>query len=136
MTTDQATAKARSLTDLGLEHLRLEWRRLYGAPPKLRSVELLRFILAWRIQSDAMGGLDDASKAALKRKAASRRGPALAVGTVLTREWRGVKHAVEILEGGVRYGGERYASLSEVARHITGSRWNGPRFFGLREGGA
>lgn len=128
---DDVTAQVRSLSGLGLAELRDEWRRLYGAPPKLRSVELLRRLLAWRIQADVAGGLDDAASAALKRKS-SARGPGPAVRATLAREWRGVRHEVEIVEGAVRYQGERYASLSQVARLITGSRWNGPRFFGLR----
>ena len=130
---DDVTAKVRSLADMDLGQLREEWRRRYGAPPKLRSVDLLARLLAWRIQADAAGGLDATVKAALKRRAAVPRGPALVPGMILAREWRGVRHQVEIVEGGVRYGAERYASLSEVARLITGARWNGPRFFGLRD---
>ena len=57
----------------------------------------------------------------------------LSEGTVITREWKGVRHEVEIADGGFIYRGERWKSLSEVARTITGTRWNGPRFFGLRE---
>jgi hypothetical protein len=72
------------------------------------------------------------TKAELQRRGVSRRGADLPVGTKLTREWRGVRYEVETVERGVAYAGERYASLSEVARLITGSRWNGPRFFGLR----
>ena len=52
----------------------------------------------------------------------------------LVREWKGLRHEVEVTDDGVLYRGERYASLSEVARVITGVRWNGPRFFGLRGG--
>ena len=53
-------------------------------------------------------------------------------GSRLAREWRGVRHDVEVVEEGILYRGKVYSSLSEVARHITGVRWNGPRFFGLR----
>ena len=53
-------------------------------------------------------------------------------GTRLTREWKGVSHEVEVIRDGYIHAGARYRSLSEVARTITGSRWNGPRFFGLR----
>jgi hypothetical protein len=61
----------------------------------------------------------------------------LQAGVRLAREWRGVRHEVEVLEGGViLYQGSRYDSLSSVARAITGVRWNGPRFFGLRPIGA
>ena len=129
--TDTVTERVRALAALTLPELRDEWRRLYGAPPRLRSVELLRYLLAWRIQADADGGLSETVTAALKRKTLVR-SPSLATGATLAREWRGVRHEVEIIEGGVLYRDERYASLSEVARLITGSRWNGPRFFGLR----
>ena len=53
-------------------------------------------------------------------------------GTTLLREWHGVPHCLTVLEDGVQFGGERYRSLSEVARKITGSRWSGPLFFGLK----
>jgi hypothetical protein len=53
-------------------------------------------------------------------------------GTILVREWQGIAHRVTMLDCGVSFKGKRYRSLSEVAREITGSRWSGPRFFGLR----
>ncbi len=56
-------------------------------------------------------------------------------GTTLLREWHGVQHRLTVLEDGVQFGGERYRSLSEVARKITGSRWSGPLFFGLKSAG-
>jgi hypothetical protein len=58
--------------------------------------------------------------------------PHAPAGTVLVREWHGVGHQVRVLEEGVLYRGERYRSLSEIARLITGTRWSGPRFFGLK----
>lgn len=116
-----------------LQELRQEWGRRYGAAPRLRSADLLRRILAWRMQAAAEGGLDRSTRGMLAGKAA---GPEnlLSAGTVITREWKGERHDVEIAEGGFIYCGERWNSLSEVARAITGTRWNGPRFFGLREG--
>jgi hypothetical protein len=56
-------------------------------------------------------------------------------GTILLREWQGVTHRVTVVEGGAIYRGEKYRSLSEVARLITGARWSGPRFFGLKADG-
>ena len=129
----EVTAQVRALAGLSLDNLRLEWRRLYGAPPRLRSPELFAQLLAWRVQSEAAGGLDEATKQALRRKGAVGRSLELQVGTKLAREWRGVRHEVQVVEDGFEYAGERYPSLSEVARLITGSRWSGPRFFGLRE---
>lgn len=127
---DTITEEVRALEALGLEGLRAEWRRRYGQPPLLRSPDLLRRNLAWRIQADAFGGLSEWSLRALRSK-----GPMhapIATGTRLAREWRGRRHEVEVAPTGVVYKGRTYASLSEVARLITGVRWNGPRFFGLR----
>ena len=127
----QLEAYLAGLERLDLEGLRAEWRRRYGAAPKLRSCDLLRRIIAWRVQAAALGGH------ALKTKQALRKGAGLRAnlpsGARLTREWQGVAHDVEVVEGGYRYGDIVYASLSEVAREITGVRWNGPRFFGLRK---
>jgi len=115
-----------------LRELRSEWEQRYGAVPKLRSADLLRRMLAWRIQSAADGGFDRATRKLLTGGTA---GPEvlLSEGTVITREWKGDRHEVEVTEGGFIYRGERWKSLSEVARTITGTRWNGPRFFGLRD---
>ena len=115
-----------------LQELRTEWEQRFGAVPRLRSPDLLRRILAWRIQTASRGGLDPVTRRLLAGNAA---GPELLLseGTVITREWKGHRHEVEVAEGGFIYRGERWKSLSEVARAITGTRWNGPRFFGLRE---
>jgi len=88
-------------------------------------------MVAWRIQSEALGGLDDDTRRRLRRSSMPRlAGPPC--GTRLTREFRGVLHHVEVREDGIFYAGQRFRSLSEVANLITGSHWNGPRFFGLR----
>lgn len=122
------------LERLGLEELRSLWRSRYGAPPALRSPELLRLMLAWRIQSQDEGGLDRDLKLALRRPAAKRSGPEPVPGARLVREWQGRPHEVVVMtDGGFLYRGERFGSLSEIARKITGVRWNGPRFFGLRK---
>lgn len=60
-------------------------------------------------------------------------GPQLKPGASLIKEWRGVRHEVRVLEEGFSYQGQRFSSLSEVAQHITGTRWNGKVFFGLKE---
>lgn len=122
-----------ALQDMGLEALRDQWRARYGAPPKLRSVELLGLMLAWRIQAAREGGLDGETRRALRRPAPKRAAPPPADGTRLVRAWQGLEHEVIVMsDGGFLYRGERRKSLSEVARLITGVRWNGPRFFGLR----
>ena len=122
----------RRLQAADLRELRSEWEQRYCAAPRLRSPDLLRRLLVWRIQVAEEGGLDRMTRRLLSGGAA---GPEalLSEGTVITREWKGVRHEVEIADGGFIYRGERWKSLSEVARTITGTRWNGPRFFGLRE---
>ena len=115
-----------------LEGLRDEWRRRYGAPPRLRSKTLLRNILAWRIQAEVFGGFDEETRKLLRDERPPRE-PLVATGTMITREWRGVSHHIEATSDGFLYDGLSWKSLSEIARAITGTRWNGPRFFGLRE---
>jgi len=118
------------------------WTRLNGQPPRFRaSRELLILALAWEIQARKYGGLKPTVRRRMDRlaKAYLRSGsidldPALRYrpGTVLLREWKGTRHAVTILEEGYSYNGKNYGSLSQIAREITGSRWNGPAFFGFR----
>jgi hypothetical protein len=129
---EAVTDQVRALTNLGVEALRKEWRLRYGAPPALRSSDHLRRLLAWRMQAEVFGGFDAETRQALLRKPPAPKGPKLKAGARLAREWQGRTYEVEVLERGVRYGERTYASLSEVAREITGVRWNGPRFFGLR----
>lgn len=120
-----------SLINMGLSELRVEWEGRYGAPPKHRAPDLLRRVLAWRIQADAFGGLD----ATTVRLLGNQKAPLIVAeqpGTRLARDYAGRRHEVVVVEDGVVYEGKRYGSLSEVARIITGQRWNGPRFFGLR----
>lgn len=126
-----------ALLVMDLQGLRAEWRRLYGPPPKLRSVDLLRRILAWRLQADRLGGIDRELRKALAAKPLRKaKSPRLSNGARISREWQGRRYDVEQTADGFAYQGQTYGSLSEVARAITGVRWNGPRFFGLRKGGA
>jgi hypothetical protein len=120
-----------ALTTMSLKELRLEWERRYGAAPRHRSADLLRRVLAWRIQADVYGGFDAATRRMIEKD-----GPvelAATAGMRLAREWAGKRHEVVVIESGVVYEGVTYGSLSAVARHITGMSWNGPRFFGLRQ---
>ncbi|MEY3702784.1 MAG: hypothetical protein RLZZ561_404 [Pseudomonadota bacterium] len=119
------------LTDLSLLELRKEWQRYFGPAPEHRAGDLLRRVLAWRIQAEAYGGLDATTKRLLSKEGSDLR-PTPQPGMRLAREWAGRRHEVVVIESGVVYEGQKYGSLSEVARHITGQRWNGPRFFGLR----
>ncbi|MEM8726119.1 MAG: DUF2924 domain-containing protein [Pseudomonadota bacterium] len=118
---------------LDLDGLRAFWKGRFDAPPALRSEPILRQLLAWRVQAEALGGLD-----ADTRKALSRSGPVqpegkhLGVGARLTRIWKGRKVTVVVEDGGFRWDDQLFPSLSAAATAIAGTRWNGPRFFGLR----
>jgi len=120
-----------ALTTMSLGQLRLEWERRYGAVPRHRSVDLLRRVLAWRIQADVFGGLDAPTRRMIESDGPVRVSPT--PGMRLAREWAGRRHEVVVIESGVVYDGATYRSLSAVARHITGMAWNGPRFFGMRQ---
>ena len=122
------------IEQLDLEGLRAFWGQRYGAPPSLRSVPMMRMLLAWRVQVAALGGLDSDSRRTLGRKGRVRaEGLDLGIGARLTRQWQGRTHEVLVEVGGFRWQGQSYRSLSAVATAIAGSKWNGPRFFGLRE---
>jgi len=128
----QVAETVAALPAMSLAELRREWGRRYGAAPRHRSANLLRRVLAWRIQADVYGGFDAATRRMLAQEDAGVKIAATA-GMRLAREWAGKRHEVVVLKSGVLYEDQTYGSLSEVARHITGKRWNGPRFFGLRQ---
>ena len=126
------------LETLSTEVLREEWRRLHQtAPPKRLSREILMRGIIYSMQEKAYGSLPKAllRKLAPTSTGASARGrrprTSFKPGTRLVREWHGVTHTVVILDDGVEWRGQRYRSLSVVAREITGAHWSGPRFFGL-----
>ena len=126
-------AEVQAVGHLDLDALRAEWRRRWCAHSTQRSAQILRHMMAWRIQVEALGGIDQRTRAALL---SGNPGPTpvhLDIDARLTREWRGVRYEVEVVLGGYAYAGQTYGSLSEVARVITGTRWNGPKFFGLRD---
>jgi DUF2924 family protein len=145
--TNQKTigAEIARLRDLGTKELRSRWRTVFRreAPPHL-SRHLLFRVLAYRLQADALGDLEDKSRHLLecansvgatsgqKSKADSLKST-VEQGTILGREWNGRMHRVAVLADGFAWNGKTYASLSKVALAITGTHWNGPRFFGLRD---
>ena len=117
--------------------VRAEWRRVFGtpAPPAFGMALTVRAIAA-RYQERALGSLSKAELRMLgqqvrknERKPAAA--PVIKPGTWLSRTWHGEVHEVVVLEGCYEYRGARHASLSAVARMITGTQWSGPRFFGL-----
>ena len=130
-----------SLLALDATALQRQWRTLCGAepPPGLSRPWMIRAI-AYRMQERALGGLTPATRRFLRqfstdadagRTSPGRPSRAVQPDTVLVREWHGTSHRVTVLETGCCWRGRRYRSLSEVARAITGTRWSGPRFFGL-----
>lgn len=128
----RTTSVIAAIAAMPLAELRLEWERRYGTAPRHRSADLLRRVLTWRVQADTYGGLDSTTKKLLAREDLPM--PITTTpGMRLVREWAGHTHEVVVCESGVVYEGKTWRSLSEVARHITGIRWNGPRFFGLRK---
>ena len=122
--------------------LKERWRALYCTePPRRISRDLLVRAVAYRIQEKALGGLKPATRRLLAKVTAAASAhrpmrvaprPSLKSGTVLLREWHGVQHQVIVREDGIVFRGKPYKSLSEVAYRITGAKWSGPRFFGLK----
>ena len=141
--TDSIAAQVAALPKTPTPELKQMWRELFDKEPPGFSRNYLISRLAYRIQELAYGGLKPATRArldaladALDPKAARKRmvnGPV--VGTQLIREWRGVEHKVTVLADGFEWEGRRYKSLSAVARAITGTRWNGLTFFGMKRHG-
>ena len=138
---DDLQAGLAALPGLSRDALKERWKELYGAPPPshLGRPNLVRGI-AYRIQEQIYGGLDPATRRLLDRAAQDlARGrepsggtPAIQPGARLLREWNGIMHEVIVLERGVQYRDKTWPSLSAVAREITGTRWSGPLFFGLK----
>src|SRR5271155_5887111 len=137
-TESEIIAEVEKLRTLNKDDLRLRWSKLFGkTPPPALTKDLLGRMIAWRIQEKFYGGHDKATIKLLDGLARGEAakvdaGPRLKPGTVLMREYRGVRHTVTIVPNGVVWQEQTYLSLSTVARAITGTSWNGPRFFGLR----
>ncbi len=118
------------------------WEERFGERCVMRSAELLRRRLAWRLQAERYGGLKPEVKRQLRdvriafAKDEQHRPKAktkVNSGTTLARNWKGKTHTVKVLKDGYLYRGEKYKGLSKIAREITGTRWSGPVFFGLKK---
>jgi hypothetical protein len=136
------------LRGLDLGGLRARWQGVFRRPaPSHLTRHLLFAVIAYRLQADRFGDLDHATLQVLDGTAAKEAGPAMSArlasfdqkrteltpGTVLVREWDRQSQRVMVLADGFAWNGQTYDSLSKVALAITGTRWNGPRFFGLRD---
>ena len=123
------------IRSLGLDDLRTLWRTTFrSSPPKGFTKDLVARFICWHIQEQAFGGLDPQIAKVLDGYARNNKPPdrRLKVGTVLVREYQGERHTVTVVPVGYVWRETTYASLSTIARAITGTAWNGPRFFGLR----
>lgn len=129
------------LAELAPEELKSEWARHYGAPASNLSPELLRLGIGYKLQEKQRGGIGRATRTLL-RQFTGRDGLTdakaplprkLTPGTRLVRDWHGVGHTVIVLVDGFEYDDRQWKSLTAIAKAITGTKWNGPRFFGLSE---
>ena len=134
-------AEIAHLDDLGLDDLRKLCDQILDHVPPHHGTALLRRRLAYELQARVHGDLPADVRHRLKRLHKAFKinpaytplpGQGVKPGTVLTRTWRGAAHQVQVTDRGFEYRGERYASLSEVAQRITGTRWSGPLFFDLK----
>ncbi len=130
--------KIASLGDLPRDELVESWIKAHGhPPPKGVKRGLLERDYAWRLQARAKGGLKRATAKALIAIAQQQDTQSAATtkqiksGSRLVRDWHGVTHQVDVIDESFVWNGQHFASLSAVARAITGTRWSGPRFFGL-----
>lgn len=126
------------LSTLDLESLRTVWRSTFKRENRGIPRGILLRMLAWQIQERAFGGYERATDKALDRYAGAGggidgAGRHLRPGTVLVREYQGNRHTVTVMPEGFVWQDQTYSNLSKIARAITGVKWNGPRFFGLRQ---
>jgi hypothetical protein len=133
------------LRHLDVASFRAQWHTVFGRPPPAHLPRHLLFrTLAYRLQADRLGDLEGEYRRLLDRCESpetagqraldlSRQTTQLRPGTVLGREWNGQMHRVAVLADGFAWNGKTYPSLTKIALAITGTRWNGPRFFGLRD---
>ena len=143
--TDTVLARVAALKTTPTPNLKHQWRELFGKEPPPYNRRFLESRLAYRIQELAYGGLKKDTIERLEALGEQLDGGEIArrrlrvddrpiAGTRLIREWQGVEHCVTVLQDGYEYQGRPYKSLSAVARAITGTRWNGWVFFGLKNG--
>ncbi len=130
------TERLNAIGNLETAELRNEWVQLFRSqPPKRITRDLLTRAVAYELQTRVHGGLtrsEQKTLAALAQSTHNTVRPEIKVGTRLLRQWQGVTHEVLVAAAGYEWKGQTYKSLSQIARLITGTRWSGPRFFGLK----
>ncbi len=157
MMTDKLRREVEALDNLTREELVERWRKAHGCPPpKGIKRNLLLHSAAWHLQARRLGGLKGDARRTLRQLMRARSAASSAIGAIdvpepitsgpqlvrhlrgrlapgvrLVREWNGRLNVVEVTGAGYLHDGKTYASLTAVARHITGTQWSGPRFFGL-----
>jgi hypothetical protein len=149
MTTKTIPEEIAELRAMDVPSLVAKYEAVFGRAPRVKHREFLWKRIAWKIQEQRFGGLSDAAKRRLDEliaeidlplgeatrtvtgRLASARSSQLAVGTTITREWRGQQITVRVVQDGIEWNGVPYRSLSAVAKAVTGTHWNGPLFFGL-----
>lgn len=119
------------LDNLTPKELRSAWQSAYGSPAPNLSPALLRAGIAWQLQANRLGAHSKSTLRLLASDSGSSAAEKLRVGTRLVRDWHGTGHSVTVLEDGFEYDGKSWGSLTAIARHITGAKWSGPRFFGI-----
>ena len=140
----KVTRRIAKLSELGGRTIKQLAEEQLGIHTAGQDIGLLRLQLIYRLQTKAYGGLRPATQRRLRQiynrirldeAYAPKPHYGLAVGTILERDWCGVTHQVAVTDDGFEYRSMRFGTLSEVAQRITGTRWSGPLFFGLRKGG-
>ena len=137
---DSALSRIAALNDTPLKHLKTLWTELYDEKPPSNNRDYLIQHLAYRIQEVKYGGLSDKMQKKLQHmaeanldqmpKSKADRPP---IGTKLIRIYRGVEYQAIVLNDGFEYNGQKFKSLSKLAKHITGTNWNGKVFWGLKK---
>jgi hypothetical protein len=139
--TEDVAAELKVLSTLPLPELRAYWPQRWGDLPANRAQDQLRRTIAYRLQAEVQGGLSSRVKRDLTELATRftddrgfNPGPAIVLkpGCSLIREWGGKRHEVAVVDGGFVYDGAHFTSLSKIAGLITGTKWNGPVFFGIK----
>ena len=132
-------AEITRIRSLSKDDLRVEWRKMFKkVVPKALTKDLLARMIIWEMQARLLGGFDKATLRLLDNYAKGNRVKIdrvrlLKPGTQVVREYQGKRHTVTVVRDGFEWDGRVFQSLSVIAKEITGTNWNGPRFFGLRE---